>query len=406
MPTFSFQARNMQGKVVKGSIDAENDLEARVKLKSQHLIPLKLKEKAKSNKDIISLVGFATKKSISSKELQSSTRQFSTLIDAGIPILQAISILASTTQNRNLKEALLNVHDRIQGGSDLSDALSANSQIFDTAYVSMVKAGETAGALDITLRRIAEYIEKSERIKGKVIAALWYPAGVLIISGVVIAVMMIYVIPKFEELFLSSGMELPAITRFIINTSHFVKDYWYLIILAIIALVVGAINFYQTKNGRILVDSILIQLPLFGTLIQKNALARSCRTFSSMLSSGVFVLDSLDISGNTAGNHFIQEAFKNAKTSIIEGESIIVPFSKNKYIPGMVVQMMGIGEQTGSLDKLMEKLANFYEDEVERSTSGLISTIEPLMIIFLGLIIGFIVISLYLPIFQLSEGVT
>lgn len=407
MPVFAFQAKTIQGKVVKGTLKAENDLDVRVQLKTQHLIPLKVKEKSgeKSGLGSFTLPGLSKKRSVSSKELQAMTRQFSTLINAGIPMLNAISILTASSKNKNVKSTLMDVSDRIMNGSSLSDAMSVNSHLFDSAYVSMIRAGEASGLLDTSLQNIATYIEKAEKIKGKVKSALWYPAIVLSISIFVIAIIMVFVIPKFEELFTQSNMELPLITQFVLGVSHFTRDYWYLIILAVLGCIMGVTAFYRSKQGRQFVDSNLLRVPVFGPLVQKGALARSCRTFASMLSGGVFVLDSLDISGDTAGNFQIQKAFKDAKSFIVDGESMTIPFSKNKYIPNMVVQMIGIGEQTGALDTLMQKLATFYEDEVEQSTSGLVSLIEPLMIVFLGFAIGFIVIAIYLPIFKIAGAV-
>ena len=405
MPAFAFQAKTIQGKVVKGTIDAENDIEVRVKLKTQHLIPIKVTQQKSaipgSNSKGISLPWF---KGVPAKELQAMTRQLSTLINSGIPILNGISILKSSTQNKNLRDALADIARRIEDGSEFSEALAAHPFIFDSSYVSMVRSGEKSGTLDVTFQDIAIHIEKSEKIKGKIKSALWYPAIVVILSAVVIGVMMVYVIPKFEELFLQANMTLPAVTMMVLLASHFVADYWYLIILAIIVAVFAFMAFYRSEKGRKIVDTSVLQLPIFGPLIQKGCLARSCRTFASMLSSGVFALDCLDISADTSGNYAIRKAFKDAKDFIVDGGSMTVPFSKNKYIPSMMVQMIGIGEQTGSLDTLMAKLATFYEEEVEQLTSALLSVIEPLMIVFLGLIIGFIVVALYLPIFQIAEG--
>ena len=404
MPTFAFQAKTIQGKVVKGTLQAKDDTDARVQLKTQHLMPLKVKEKGDKNPGLgsLTLPGTSKKRGIPTKELQAMTRQFATLINAGIPILNSISILISSSKNKHLKSTLINVSDRIMNGSSLSDALSANSHIFDSVYVSMIRAGETAGFLDTSLQSIATYIERAEKIKGKVKSAFWYPASVLVISIIIVAIMMVYVIPKFEELFTQSDMELPVITQFVLNISHFIRDYWYFIILSMIGCVIGMIAFYKSKEGRQFIDSNLLKLPFFGSLIQKSALAKSCRTFASMLSGGVFILDSLDVSGDTSGNFEIQKVFKDARNFVVNGDSITVSFSQNRYIPNMVVQMISIGEQTGSLDVLMQKLATFYEDEVEQSTSGLISLIEPFMIVFLGLTVGFIVISMYLPIFQIA----
>ena len=405
MSSFVFQAKTIQGKIIKGIIEAENDIEVRVKLKTQHLIPIKVTQKKSIASGSNSKgINFPWSGGVPPKELQAMTRQLSTLINSGIPILNGISILINSTQNRNLKKTLEDIARRIEDGSDLSDGLAAHPHVFDSSYIGMVRSGEKAGTLDTTFQDIATHIEKSEKIKGKIKSALWYPTIVVAMSALVIGVMMVYVIPQFEELFQQANMELPVVTLLVLNMSHFVSSYWYLIIFAIIAFVFAFITFYKSKPGRQLVDTNLLKLPVFGHLIQKGCLARSCRTFASMLSSGVFALDCLELSADTAGNYMIEKAFRDAKDFITEGGSMTVPFSKNKYIPNMMVQMIGIGEQTGSLDTLMAKLANFYEEEVEQLTSALLSIIEPIMIVFLGLIIGFIVVALYLPIFQIAEG--
>ena len=405
MLTFAFQAKTIQGKVIRGTIEAENDIEVRVKLKTQHLIPIKVTQKksaaASAGSKSSNLPWF---RGVPAKELQGMTRQLSTLINSGIPILNGISILKNSTQNKNLKDTLTNIAHRIEDGSDLSAALAAHPHIFDSSYVSMVRSGEKSGTLDVTFQDIAIYIEKSEKIKGKVKSALWYPAIVIIISAIVIGVIMVYVIPKFEELFLQANMQLPVVTMIVLTTSHFIAGYWYLIILAIIIIIFSFMSFYKSEKGRRIVDTNILRVPVFGPLVQKGCLARSCRTFASMLSSGVFALDCLEVSADTAGNYVIQKAFRDAKEFIVEGGSMTVPFSKNKYIPSMMVQMIGIGEQTGALDTLMAKLANFYEEEVEQLTAALLSVIEPVMIVFLGLVIGFIVVALYLPVFQIAEG--
>lgn len=405
MSTFAFQAKTIQGKTIKGTIEAENDIEVRVKLKTRHLIPVKVTQQKSAALNAgsknITLPWF---KGVPAKELQAMTRQLSTLINSGIPILNGISILIGSTQNKNLKKALEDIARRIEDGSDLSDGLAAHPHIFDSSYIGMVRSGEKSGTLDTTFQDIATHIEKSEKIKGKIKSALWYPAIVVCISALVIGVMMVFVIPQFEELFASANMKLPAVTQMVLGLSHFISSYWYLIFAGIIGFGFACITFYKSKPGRKLVDTNLLKLPVFGQLIQKGCLARSCRTFASMLSSGVFALECLEISADTAGNYVIEKAFRDAKDFIVDGGSMTVPFSKNKYIPNMMVQMIGIGEQTGSLDALMTKLATFYEEEVEQLTSALLSLIEPLMIVFLGLIIGFIVVALYLPIFQIAEG--
>jgi type IV pilus assembly protein PilC len=402
MPTFVFQAKALGGKIQKGEIEADSDVDARVKLRAQHLIPVKIFIKGQNQGFKFDLSGF--KKSVPPKELQIMTRQFSTLINSGIPVMQSMEILANGTKHVTLRESLLEIKTKLEGGRRLADAMDGKKNVFDNLYVNMVRAGEEGGVLDVILNRLATYIEKSVKLKAKITGALWYPAGIMTVAMIVIFAIMTYVIPQFEDLFKSSGKELPWLTQVVIAMSHWVRDFWWLIIGGIAAAIFGTMNFYKSVDGRRKMDAWLIGFPIFGPLLQKGAIARFSRTLSTLLSSGVGIIEALDISAKVCGNSTIEDSLIDAKKSISEGKSIIVPLLKNKYIPDMVVQMIGVGEQTGAMDVMLEKVADFYEDEVDYAVGALTSVMEPLLMVVLGGIIAFLVVAMYLPIFDLASG--
>lgn len=395
---YQFQAKALGGKVIRGEIDAATDVEARVKLRAQQLIPIRIS--VKGEKRTLS-AGF-TSSQVKPKDLQIFTRQFATLINSGIPVVQALQILAGATQSLVLKNALQKVRTDLESGKRLGDCLEPHSNVFDNLYVNLVRAGEEGGVLDTILNRLAIYIEKSVKIRNKVQGALFYPAAILFVAGIVIFAIMTFVIPKFKELFTSSGQELPALTQFVVGMSEFFVSYWYLIIGGVIGAGITLKQYFGTQEGKNLLDVYLIAVPVFGSLIQKSAIARFTRTLSTMLSSGVSIIDALDISAKVCGNRVIENSLMAAKKSISEGKSIVNPLSTNKYIPDMVVQMIGVGEQTGALDVMCGKIADFYEEEVDYAVSALTSVLEPLMMVFLGGIIAFLVVAMYLPIFNMA----
>ncbi len=412
MPVFAYQAKQMNGQTVRGEIEASSEVEARVKIRAQQMIPVRVV--AGSGTSITKLnqaqntgpkVGGAFTPKVKMKELQIFTRQFSTLINSGIAVVQSLELMEKASSNVGLKICLARVRQDISQGKKLADAMAIHDKVFDRLYVNLVKAGEEAGVLDTILNRLALYIEKAVKIKGKVMGAMFYPVGIIVVAGGVLWAILTFVIPKFEELFKQTGMELPAPTKLVIALSHDVRAYWWVILSVGFAATVLIKQYYQTSEGRRTIDYILLTTPVFGGMLQKSAIARFTRTLGTLLSCGVGILDALEISARVAGNSIIENTLLGARKSIAEGKSIVQPLSQDKFIPEMVVQMIGVGEQTGAMDTMLNKIADFYEDEVDTAVDALTSMIEPIMMVFLGLLIGGVVIAMYLPIFNLASGV-
>ncbi len=398
MASFVFEAKSMTGKSLKGEIEASNEAEARVKLRAQKLIPVKVtskEERAALSKS------YGVKK-VKAKDLQILTRQFSTLLGAGIPVVQSLEVLAKGSKNVSLANTLQEVVNLIGSGKRLGDALAQYPLVFDTFYVNMVKAGEEGGVLDIVLERLAEYIEKNVKLTGKIKGAMIYPAAIIVVAFLVIAAIMIFVIPNFEELFASMNQELPALTQYVVDASRFFVSYWYIIFGGAGFAVFLLRNYYRTPDGKNTVDAILIDVPLIGDVIQKGAIAKFSRTLSTLVAAGVGIMESMDIAARVAGNIVLEQAFFRAKDAISQGKSMTVPLSKEKYVPSMVTQMVGVGEQTGALDTMLSKIADFYEDEVDASVGALTAAMEPLLMVVLGGIIAVLVIAMYLPIFNMA----
>lgn len=401
MPVFQFQAKALGGKLVRGEIDASTDVEARIKLRAQQLIPVKvnLKGLKPQTKSLFPSSGPKVKP----KDLQVFTRQFATLINSGIPVVQSLEILTGASPSVGLKSALLKIRADVESGKRLGDAMEQHKTVFDRLYVNLVRAGEEGGVLDTILNRLALYIEKAVKIKNKIQGAMWYPAAILLVASLVIMGILVFVIPKFKQLFASSGQELPGLTQMVVDASEFVIGNWYMLFGGIFATVVGAVRWLSTEGGKRTFDSWVIRVPVFGDLIQKGAIAKFTRTLSTMLSCGVGIMEALDIAAKVSGNYVIEKSLMNARQSIAQGKSIVAPLATNKYIPDMVVQMIGVGEQTGALDVMCGKIADFYEEEVDYAVTALTSMLEPLMMIFLGGIIAILVIAMYLPIFKLAS---
>lgn len=404
MPIYAYEAKSPAGQVVRGEVEAGTLVEVRVKLRAMKLLPVKVKEKGvrlKMGNAKFSLF----QPSVKSKDLQIFTRQFATLINSGIPIVQSLQILAGTTKSPLLKSSLEKVRSDVESGRRLADSMGQFPHVFDRLYINLVRAGEEGGVLDTILNRLASYIERSVKIVGKVKGAMWYPAAIMAVAALVISAIMIFVIPKFESMFATTNQELPLLTQWVVATSHAFGKYWYMIIGSAFGTIYVGVQYYKSDKGRIVCDRLFILLPLFGPLIQKSAIARFSRTLSTMLSSGVGVLEALEISGKTVGNAVMEATIINAKTVVQEGKSMVLAFSKDRNFPDMVVQMIGVGEQTGALDIMLAKIADFYEDEVETTVTALTSLLEPLMMVFLGGIIAIIVVAMYLPIFNLAGGI-
>ncbi|MFK8138657.1 MAG: type II secretion system F family protein [Bdellovibrionales bacterium] len=402
MAIFLYQAKQVNGKVIRGEIDASSEVEARVKIRAQQLAPIKVFPKAQAGGGKKKRTGLGK---IKPKDLQIFTRQFATMINSGIPISQSLQILFDGSTSPALKNTLEGVRADLSTGKRLADAMESFPGAFDQLYVNLVRAGEEGGVLDTILERLAEYIEKAAKIKGQIKSAMTYPAIILLVSALVIGVILGFVIPKFMDLFKSTGQELPAITQMVVDASDYLRNQWYVVIGILVAIYFGAKTYFATPGGSKVLDNILIRIPVLGSLIQKAEIARFSRTMSTLIASGVPLLEGLDICARTVGNKVISDSIMEAKYVVSEGKSIVSPFAQNPFIPDMVVQMIGVGEQTGAIDTMLGKIADFYEDEVDVAVAAFTSILEPLMMVFLGGIIAFLVIAMYMPIFNMAGGI-
>jgi type IV pilus assembly protein PilC len=400
MPVYKWVAETRKGRVLKGELEAADERIARLQLKRRNLNVKKLKAKPK---DLFENVTFMQPK-VTRKDVVIFTRQFSTMIDAGLPLVQGLTVLTDQADNKTFKNILKGITKDVEGGSTLAEALKKHPKVFDDLYVNLVAAGEVGGVLDTVLQRLATYIEKAEKLRSRIKGAMIYPAVVVAIAIIVLAVILIFVIPVFEEMFKSVGSALPLPTQFVVNLSRFVKSNVHYLIGAFILL--GALfRFYRrSEGGRKRTDALLLKLPVFGPLLKKVAVARFTRTLSTMMSSGVPILDALEIVAKTSGNMVLEEVIYEVRASIAEGQTIAEPLSETGIFPAMVVQMISVGEATGALDTMLEKIADFYDDEVDAAVEALTSMLEPLLMVFLGGTIGGMVIAMYLPIFKMAAA--
>ena len=401
MAKYTFQAKDLQGKTIAGEMDADNESQVRVMLRAQKLNPTKVSNFNAAKKDS----GFSLGQSVKPKDLQVFTRQFAVLIQSGVPIVQSLEALSRGSNSKVLSDGLNKLRNDVERGRKLADAMAMQPHIFDRMFVNLVRAGEEGGVLDTILNRLADYIERMVKLRSKIQGALWYPAAVVVIAVLVITVIMVFVIPKLSKIFTQAGQELPALTKTVIGISQWMTQYWYFYIGVMIVVPVLLRSYYQTKEGRETIDYILIDLPLMGELIQKASIARVGRTLSTLLTAGVRILDALDIAAGTAGNAAIEKVMLNAKDYISRGKTLAEPLSKSKYMPSMVVQMVSVGEQTGNIDQMLARLADFYESEVEIVAETLTSLIEPILLVVLGGIVAVVVIAMYLPIFNIASTV-
>jgi len=400
MPVYQWVAITKKGRKLKGELDAANENIALNHLKKRNFEVKKLKEKPK---DIFANVSFLQPK-VKNKDIVIFTRQFSTMIDAGLPLVQGLGILGEQSENPTFKRILQQITKDVEGGSTLAEAMKKHPQVFDSLFVNLVAAGEVGGILDTILRRLAEYIEKAEKLKSKIKGAMTYPIVVVAIAIIVIAVILIFVIPVFEDMFASFGKALPVPTQIVVNMSRFMKGNIHWCLLGLGALVYAFKKYRGSKGGRRTTDSIALKLPIFGDLLKKVAVARFTRTLGTMIQSGVPILDALDIVARTSGNVILEEIIYEVRSSIAEGQTIAEPLSENDIFPGMVIQMISVGEATGALDTMLEKIADFYDDEVDAAVEALTSMLEPLLMLFLGGSIGGLVVAMYLPIFQMAAA--
>jgi len=408
MPTYVFKGRNRVNEVVTGERVADNREALRQVLRREQVTLTSVKEKGRE----IGIPKLSGRKKVKSKDLAIFTRQFSVMIDAGLPLVQCLDILSQQQQNKYFQQVLAQVRQDVEEGSTLAAAMARHPNVFDQLYTNMVDAGETGGILDLILQRLSTFIEKIVKLKRDVVSALIYPTAVILLAIVAVAVIMIVVIPQFQTIFLGllgPGEPLPLPTRIVVGISNFLAGWGGLSVL-VVAIGTGAgLNFYyKTTGGRKRIDTILLKLPILGSIFLKISIARFSRTLSTLLSSGVPILQSLDITARTAGNVVIEAAILNVRSAVEEGKSFVEPLRAAELFPHMVSQMVGIGEQTGALDAMLGKIADFYEQEVDAAIANLLTLIEPVLIGFLGVTIGSIVISMYLPMFtligKLSQG--
>jgi type IV pilus assembly protein PilC len=403
MATFAYVGRSKSGAVKKGELVAKSRDEAVEQLRKQSVVVTSLEEKAAKE-------GFNFKlgSGVSEKDLVIFTRQFGTMINAGLPLIQCLEILSTQSENAALRKSVGEIKLQVEGGSTFSDALRKHPKIFDDLYVNMVHAGEVGGLLDTILGRLSKHIEKAMKLKGQIKSALVYPAAIVGIATIVITVLMIWVIPVFEKMFkeMSGGkMALPGPTQLVIDMSNFVQGNWYILLGAVVGIVVAVKKYYATPQGRLTIDKFLLKLPVFGDLIRKASVAKFTRTLGTLLSSGVPLLEALTICAKTSGNKVVEGALLDAKVSISGGKTISDPLAKSGTFPKMVTHMISVGESTGALDSMLGKIADFYEDEVDQAVTNLTALLEPMMMVFLGVTVGFIVVAMYLPIFTMASAI-
>lgn len=403
MPVYRWQGISPRGEVLAGEMEAPTRDAVLVRLRSQRIqpVPAKIREKGKGLDRDLSIPGFG--ESIKQRDIVIFTRQLATMIDAGLPIVQCLDILATQSPSKKLRGVVREIKEEVEAGSTFTDALRKHPKLFDDLFVNMVAAGEVGGILDSILHRLAGYMEKAMKLKAKIKGAMIYPATIVTVAVGVTAVLLVFVIPVFAELFESFGQALPAPTQFVINMSNFTIAYFKYLLGVMIAGGVVCRQLYKTESGRLTFDHMFLQLPVFGDLIRKSAVARFTRTLSTLVSSGVPILDALTITARTAGNKVVERAVLATRVSISEGRTIAEPLTQSKVFPPMVCQMISVGETTGALDAMLQKIADFYEDEVDNAVANLTALMEPLIILFLGVVIGGLVVSMYLPIFKLGS---
>ena len=403
MPTFLWEGKTAQGKIMKGDIEAPNVEAVFTALRERRIRPIanRIREKNTGLDRQINIPGFG--ESVKPKDISLFTRQFAIMIDAGLPIVQCLDILTEQSSSKLLRNTIRTIKKDVEGGATLANSLKKHSKIFDDLYVNMVEAGETGGVLNTILNRIALFIEKASRLKKKVKGAMIYPCSIVAVAVIVVAILLIFVIPVFAELFGSMGKALPAPTQITINISNWFIAYWLYMSFGIAGVVASIRIYYQTPQGRMKIDAALLRLPIFGDLLRKVAVARFSQNMSILLTSGVPILDGLAITARTAGNKVVEKAIMDSRISISQGKTVAEPLRESKIFPPMVCQMVAIGENTGGLDTMLKKIGEFYEEEVDDAVANLTALMEPLIMVVLGVILGGLVISMYLPIFQMGS---
>jgi len=395
MPTYAVRGMTATGERWERDLTAASRAELEARLTRDRIRPLVIREKGREF--VIPIFGGG----VSAKEMSIFTRQLSTMIDAGLPLVQSLEILASQQDNKTFQKTLTGVRSSVESGSTLANALRQFPKVFDDLYTNMVEAGEAGGILDNVLQRLAVYIEKNVKLKAAVKSAMIYPVAVVSIMMLIVFALMKWVVPVFTKLFLDLGVALPLPTRIVMNISFVVQSFWWLMLLGLVGLIFAVRAYYATPGGRYLIDSMMLRIPLVGILLRKVATARFCRTLGTLLASGVPILDGLTITARTSGNAVIEKALLAVRKAVEEGRTLVEPLKNSGVFPSMVSQMIGVGEQTGALDAMLSKIADFYEEEVDTAVKDLLTIMEPIILVMIGVIVGGIVISLYLPLFDL-----
>ena len=399
MPTFAFSARPATGgDIQSGEIDLPSRDDVLAYLHRQRMIPVSVREKSKEFN-----ITFGT--GVSTRDIVIFTRQFATMINSGLPLVQSLDILAEQTENQALRKTIQEVLYDVESGHTLADAMRRHPKIFTDLFVNMVAAGEAGGILDTILLRLAVFLEKSDALRRKIKGAMVYPAVIFTVAAAAIVILLVFVIPTFQQMFESAGIPLPLPTRIVIAMSAFLQSWWWAVAAAIVAIAVIFRQFYRTSGGELVVDRTLLALPILGDVQRKAAVARFTRTLGTLVSSGVSILEGLEITARTAGNRVIHAAVMGSRASIAGGETIAGPLKESGVLPPMVVQMINVGEQTGGLDEMLTKIADFYDDEVDAAVEVLLSAMEPIMIVVLGVIVGGMIVAMYLPIFDMINAV-
>ena len=397
MPQFTYTARAVNGDLKSATLEAPNRDEVVKQLRQQRLNVLKIDE------------GTAVKKKrggkIKMRDIVIFTRQFSTMINAGLPLVQALDILATQSENPALKDVTRQVVFDVESGNTVADALRKQPKAFSDLYVNMVAAGEAGGILDTILMRLAVFMEKNDALVRKVKGAMIYPGVIMSVAAIAITILLVFVIPTFSSMFASANIPLPLPTRLVIGLSHALKTYWWVVIAVVVTVVTVIRKYYATNDGKLQIDRLLLKAPVLGDVLRKSAVSRFTRTLGTLISSGVSILDGLEITAKTSGNRVIQDAIMESRASIAGGETIAAPLKKSAVFPPMVISMIAVGEQTGGLDEMLSKIADFYDEEVDAAVSGLLALMEPVMIVFLGVVVGGMVIAMYLPIFDMVNAV-
>jgi len=425
MPSYAYTALDARGQEVSDTLEAGNENEAIAALRQAGYYPTSVMEAGKAakaargktakapkakatglKKDINLSIPFLERKTIKPKTLMIFTRQLATLIDSGLPLLRGLNVLGKQEPDPVLRKTIGKLADSVQGGSTFSDGLAQHPKLFNKLYINMVKAGELGGVMELVLVRLADFQEKAQKLKNKVVSAMFYPLIVLVIAVAIMAFLLVYIVPKFEQIFadMLGGKPLPALTEFVIGTSRFFQHQWYMILGALIVVVVAYSLAGRTEKGLAIIDAIKLRVPLFGDLIKKSAISRFSRTLGTLVTSGVPILQALNITRDTAGNVVLSNAIQGVHDSVKEGESIVSRLEKSGIFPPMVVSMIDVGEETGQLPEMLLKVADVYDDEVDNTVAGLTSLLEPIMIVFLAVVVGTIVIALFLPLISIISG--